>query len=178
MVTVDTSSLNIQLLQQVLTAADARGIDQSKLATEAGIKPETLSRAKKRGDIQLSTIARLSSIVGLQVVLQPSTKAGPSIKATATAGAALSKSRFGLSWSNPHAKEDVLLRNALLQGRFYAILESAAQDGIPFVRQQMKQLQDAGDLNEDRAAKLDRMVKSIERGFAQAAMEGAAHAST
>lgn len=85
--------------------------------------------------------------------------------------AALSAPRFGLSWSNPNAKEDVLLRNALLQGRFYAILESSAVDGLPFIREQIRQLRDSGDINEGQVGKLERMLMSIERGFAEAAAE-------
>lgn len=85
--------------------------------------------------------------------------------------AALAHPKFGLASSNSSAKEDVLLRNALLQERFYAILESSGTDGIPFVRAQIKHLFDAGEIDEKRVAKLERMMKSIEKGFAQAAQE-------
>ncbi len=82
--------------------------------------------------------------------------------------APLAQSRFGLAWSNPGAQKGPLLQKALLQGRFYAILEAAAHDGVPFVRQQMQQLRESGELNAVLDAKLERMVKSIETGFAQA----------
>ncbi|MDO8729465.1 MAG: hypothetical protein Q7K26_06350 [bacterium] len=95
-----------------------------------------------------------------------------------TSIAALAHPRFGLASMNPHAKEDVLLRNALLQGRFYAILESAAVDGIGFVRAQMQQLQKNGDIDAERVVKLERIIRSIERGFALAIAEGAVHDST
>ena len=164
-----TDSLNVQLLQQVLKAADARGMDQARLATEAGLKPETLSRAKKRVNMELSTIARLASVVGLQVVLQPSTVQATQAQQPLTKNAApLSKARFALAWSNPAAKEEVLLRNALLQGRFYAILEAAAQDGVPFVRMQIQRLRERGDVDEEQSTSLERIVISIERGFADA----------
>ena len=154
-----TDSLSVQLLQQVLKAAYAHGVDQARLAEEAGLKPETISRAKKRVDMGLNTIARLASVVGLQLVLQPA----PTLRA-----APLSKARFGLAWSNPGAQEGVLLRKALLQGRFDAILEAAAQDGVPFVRRHLKELRESGDLGEGQSVKLERIVKSIERGFADA----------
>ncbi len=176
---IDSTSPNVRLLQQVLEASDALGIDQTRLATQAGLQPETISRAKKRGDIKLSTLVRLAAVVGLEVALQPSNKhVMPSslapIDITNTPPldrAPLSHPRFGLAWSNRNAKEDVLLRNALLQGRFNAILESAVQDGIPFVRAQMQNLRESGDMNEEVEGKLERMVKSIERGFAISAAD-------
>lgn len=91
-----------------------------------------------------------------------------------TTKAALAHPRFGLASSNSHSKEDVLLRIALQQGRFYAILESAAVDGLPFVREQLKRLQESGDIDAEHVVKLERMIRSIERGFAQAIEEGAA----
>ncbi|MDD5336206.1 MAG: hypothetical protein PHS32_20920 [Rhodoferax sp.] len=82
--------------------------------------------------------------------------------------ASLAAARFGLASSNPGADEAVLLRNALLQGRFDAILEAAAHDGLPFVWQQIGELRRSGSLSEVQNAKLERMVRSIERGFAEA----------
>ena len=164
------TTLNAKLLQQVLEAAEARGIGQASLAEQAGLMPETISRAKKRVDMELNTLARLASVVGLQVVLQPI----PVRHAKAGQGAPLAQPRFGLAWSNPAADEGTLLRNALLKGRFDAILESAAQDGLPFVRQEMARLRESGELDESANAKLERMVRSIERGFAEAGDHAAA----
>jgi hypothetical protein len=80
--------------------------------------------------------------------------------------APLSDPRFGLAWSNQGAGEDILLRNALIQGRFTAILESAARDGLPFVRAELARLQGAGAINERAGRKAESMLASIERGFA------------
>jgi hypothetical protein len=91
-------------------------------------------------------------------------------------GAALADPRFGLSFSNPGASESVLLRNALLQLRFYAILEACGTDGIPFVRGQIEQLRQSGDINEEHVTTLNRMLKSVERGFLEGAAEKAAKA--
>ena len=60
---------------------------------------------------------------------KPQKARGPGV----TRGAPLAAARFGLASSNPGAEDAVLLRNALLQGRFDAILEAAAHDGLPFV---------------------------------------------
>lgn len=85
-----------------------------------------------------------------------------------TGGASLAAARFGLASSNSDAEEAVLLRNALLQGRFDAILEAAAHDGVHFVWQQIGELRESGALSEAQGATLERMVRSIERGFAEA----------
>jgi hypothetical protein len=46
---------------------------------------------------------------------------------------ALAAPRYGLSFSNPGASEEVLLRN-VLQLRFYAILETCGVDGWHYIR--------------------------------------------
>jgi hypothetical protein len=92
--------------------------------------------------------------------------------------AALADPRFGLACSNPNASEEVLLRNALIQLRFYAILESCAVDGIPFVRWQIEQLSEGGDISEKHVTTLNRMLLSVEKGFAQAIAEKAAKVSS
>jgi hypothetical protein len=92
--------------------------------------------------------------------------------------AALAAHRFGLSYSNSDASEEVLLRNALMQLRFYAILESCGVDGIEFVRAQIKHLYECGDIDDEHVVKLDRMLKSVEVGFAQGAAEKAANVKT
>ncbi len=82
--------------------------------------------------------------------------------------AALAHPSFGLAWSNPNADEATLLRIAMLQGRFNAILESAAVDGIPFVQENFDLLKKRGALTAEQTAKLERMLKSIQKGFEQA----------
>lgn len=164
-----TPSTNIKLLQQVLASAVASGVDQKQLASEAGLKPESLSRAKKRPDMGLNTLSRLASVVGLEVVLVPSRNAvAPFRKKTPPRQASLAAPHFGLSWSNPSADEGALLRNALVKARFDAILESAAVDGVDFVRQQMQLLREAGEIDSVKELKLEGIVKSIERGFMEA----------
>lgn len=58
------------LLSQVLTAAKAAGIDQRELAQRAGIRPETLSRLKRRKRGDLDTLGRMARVVGLRLALQ------------------------------------------------------------------------------------------------------------
>ncbi len=57
------------LLNQVLTAAKAAGVDQRELALRAGIRPETLSRLKSRGRGDLDTLDRMARVVGKRLTL-------------------------------------------------------------------------------------------------------------
>ena len=54
---------------RVLHLARERGITQRELAQRAGIKPESLSRAKKAGDMRVSTLVDLAAVVGLKLTL-------------------------------------------------------------------------------------------------------------
>ena len=57
------------LLGQVLATAKAAGIDQRELAQRAGIRPETLSRLKRKGRGDLDTLDRMAQVVGLRLAL-------------------------------------------------------------------------------------------------------------
>jgi len=59
------------LLQQILVLAKTQGLTQITLAQRAGITPEALSRAKKGGDMRLSTLKELARVVGLKLSLVP-----------------------------------------------------------------------------------------------------------
>ena len=59
------------LLETVIAAAKANGISQGELAARAGIRQETLSRAKKNPVISLKTFLALAQVAGLRVQLVP-----------------------------------------------------------------------------------------------------------
>ena len=59
------------LLQQLIMHGRAQGWTQRELAQRAGITPEALSRAKKAGDMRVSTLADLARAVGLTLALVP-----------------------------------------------------------------------------------------------------------
>jgi len=59
------------LIVRIIGAAKARGLSQAELAERAGIRPETLSRAKKNPNISLATFEELARVVGLRVQLIP-----------------------------------------------------------------------------------------------------------
>ena len=60
-----------QLLAQILERAKKKGLKQKELAERAGLSAEALSRAKKAGDMHLSSLASLANIVGLKLCLNP-----------------------------------------------------------------------------------------------------------
>ncbi len=59
------------LLGRIILEGKKQGLEQKDIARKAGISQETLSRAKKASDIQLSTLIRLANAVGLKVALVP-----------------------------------------------------------------------------------------------------------
>ncbi|NOZ25766.1 MAG: XRE family transcriptional regulator [Nitrospirae bacterium] len=59
------------LLGRIIAEGRKQGLEQKDIAKRAGISQETLSRAKKASDIQLSTLVRLAGAVGLKVALVP-----------------------------------------------------------------------------------------------------------
>jgi transcriptional regulator with XRE-family HTH domain len=58
-----------ELLQVVLRKAREQGLSQRDVARRAGITPESLSRAKKAGDMRVSTLNELAAVVGLKLAL-------------------------------------------------------------------------------------------------------------
>jgi len=60
-----------QLLLQIIELAKRKGLKQKDLAERAGLSAESLSRAKKSGDMNLSSLQRLARVVGLKLCLSP-----------------------------------------------------------------------------------------------------------
>ena len=58
-----------ELLEGVLRKARELGMNQRDIARRAGISPESLSRAKKAGDMRVSTLNELAAVVGLKLAL-------------------------------------------------------------------------------------------------------------
>ena len=59
------------LLDQIIEAARARGMTQAELAEKAGISAVGLSKARHRGDLRASTLARLAAALDLELTLTP-----------------------------------------------------------------------------------------------------------
>ena len=64
-------SATTQLLTQIIDLARSKGLKQKDLAQRAGLSAESLSRAKKAGDMHLSSLEKLAAIVGLKLCLNP-----------------------------------------------------------------------------------------------------------
>ena len=56
-------SIQADLVDTLLQAARAQGLDQRQLAERAGLRPETVSRAKRRGTLDLSSLQALAGVV-------------------------------------------------------------------------------------------------------------------
>lgn len=59
------------IINQIIKMAKTQNISQGELAKRAGIRQETLSRARKNSTLRFSTVQQLAQIVGLQLKLTP-----------------------------------------------------------------------------------------------------------
>ncbi len=60
-----------ELLSQIITLGRQKGLRQQDIARRARLQPESLSRAKKSGDLYVSNLQELARVVGLKLVLVP-----------------------------------------------------------------------------------------------------------
>jgi len=160
------------LLETVLRAARARGIDQAQLAQRARLPAEVISRAACRGTIDLGSLQALAEAVDLRLVLEPMTaEAASNMEAIARPDERLPRSpladpRWGLAWSNPDAPPEVLVRNALVHGSFDLILEAVLAHGLAMVKDVWKQT--ARVLPVRARREVERKLRNIESGLAAA----------
>ena len=164
-------SIELTLLAQVLDAAREAGLDQAKLARTAGVAPETISRAKRRGTIDLRTLQPLAHAVGLTLTLsgRPAPTSSPD-GSTARRSSLADPSR-GLAWSNAAMSHEALVRNALLKGSYDLVLESVLEHGLSFVQNQWDLMTADADIGMSARARADvsRKLLNIERGLSHAA---------
>ncbi len=59
------------IINEIIRLAKAQNLSQGELATRAGIRQETLSRARKHSTLRFSTVQQLAQIVGLSLKLAP-----------------------------------------------------------------------------------------------------------
>lgn len=158
----------VSLIESVLQAARTQGMDQCALAERAGLRPETVSRAKRRGTLDLSSLQALARVVGLELALQPGQRYGalpPSPPPVARSP--LAEPQWGLAWSNPDAPADALVRNALAHGRFDLLLQAVIGHGLDSVLQQWQQV--APTLPARARREVQRKLDNIEKGWTDAA---------
>lgn len=161
------------LLDTVLRAAQARGLDQARLADKAGLRAETVSRAKRRGSIDLPSLQALAQAVDLELRLAPATQAADTsggvlrVEDRALASAArrspLADPKWGLAWSNPDAPADALVRNALANGNFDLLLQAVLGHGLDTVMRQWREL--APTLPARARQEVERKLRNIQTGL-------------
>jgi transcriptional regulator with XRE-family HTH domain len=71
----------LQLINDLISVAKSQGLTQNSLAEKVGITPVSLSRAKGRGDIRLSTFVDLAHVLDLELALVPRQRDEKSINA-------------------------------------------------------------------------------------------------
>ena len=57
------------IINEIIEKAKSQSISQGELAARAGIRQETLSRAKKNSNLRFSTVLQLAQIVDLKLKL-------------------------------------------------------------------------------------------------------------
>ena len=66
---MDTDTRETELINYIVENARQQGISQGELAARAGIRQETLSRAKRNPAISLRTFQALARAAGLRIQL-------------------------------------------------------------------------------------------------------------
>jgi uncharacterized protein YnzC (UPF0291/DUF896 family) len=59
------------IINEIIKIAKSQKINQGELATRAGSRQETLSRARKNSTLRFKTVQQLAQIVGLKLKLIP-----------------------------------------------------------------------------------------------------------
>lgn len=150
-----------ELLEPILEAARLQGMDQSGLAKAAGLSPESISRAKRRSSMDLSTLASLADAAGMTIRVEPKRIIAPT---KAAQPKALADPTWGLAWSNPNGISDAaLIRAALHRGNFTVVLEACATYGVERVTAEWRDLvaRPEGVLGRHQIAQVERVLRNI-----------------
>ena len=59
------------IINEIIQMAKTQNISQGELASRAGIRQETLSRARKNSTLRFATVLQLAQVVGLSLKLMP-----------------------------------------------------------------------------------------------------------
>lgn len=70
-VTLNDTNTVRHILSAILGAAEGKKLREKDLAHRAGLRPETLSRMKRRGTGDFTLIDRLAHVVGLKLAAVP-----------------------------------------------------------------------------------------------------------
>ena len=149
-------------LDAVLAVARAQGLDQRSLAQRAGIRAETITRAKNRTTVEWKTLKALAEAAGLdlQVLAMPRRAAGER--------SGLADPRLKLAWSNPDASTPTLIAKAIERRSFDLILRAAADHGIDMVAAVAQRLREEQALPIQSLDYADRALRNIAIGAERA----------
>ena len=149
-------------LDAVLAVARAQGLDQRSLAQRAGIRAETITRAKNRTTVEWKTLKALAEAAGLdlQVLAIPRRAAGER--------SSLADPRLKLAWSNPDASTSTLIAKAIERRSFDLILQAAAEHGIDTVAAVAQRLREEQALPIQSLDYADRALRNIAIGAERA----------
>lgn len=152
--TADLSSA----LDAVLAFARAQGVDQKSLATRAGIRAETITRAKSRRTVEWETVRVLADAAGLdlQVLAMP--------RRAVDERSSLADPRLKLAWSNPDASTTTLIAKAIERRSFDLILRAAAEHGIDMVASVAQRLREEQAVPPQTLSYADRALRNIAIG--------------
>lgn len=150
------------LLDTVLASARAQGLDQKTLAERAGVRPETVTRAKSRGTVDWATARALARSVDLDVAVLALPRPRP------TGRSALADPRLGLAWSNPDAPYRALIAKAIERADFLLILKACKEHGISEVASVLQDLREQGEVAARSLDFADRSLRNIAIGAARA----------
>lgn len=146
-----------QLLNSILATAREAGLDQAALARAARLSPESISRAKRRPSMDLSTLSALADAAGMEIQVVPK-QPHPS---------PLAHPSWGLAWSNPdHISTIALIQGALLKGNFALVLEACAAHGLDRVQAEWAALRQDAErpLSPALVAHVNRQLANIAKG--------------
>ena len=65
----------LELLEDIVHAGEAQGLNQGEIAQRAGLSPTRISKLKTAEDAYLSTLERMANVVGLKLALVPNAPA-------------------------------------------------------------------------------------------------------
>lgn len=149
-------------LDAVLAVARAQRMDQKSLAARAGVRPETVTRAKSRGTIDWPTLHALADAAGLDLRVLAVPRRAPGERS------GLADPRLKLAWSNPDAPTATLIAKAIERRSYDLILRAAWEHGIDTVAGLAQQLRDERALRPQVLDFADKALRNIAIGAARA----------
>lgn len=156
---------SVQLLEPILQAARQQGLDQAGLAKAAGLSAESISRAKRRPSMDLSTLASLAEATGMEIRVEP--RRNRLTNASTRPRKGLADPAWGLAWSNPDGiSETALIRAALRRGNFTVVLEACAVHGIERVLAEWSEMTrpSAPEIGQALISQVERVLRNIRKG--------------